>query len=88
MTGYVRIYGGPMNPTTGQAAATGAPAPGSQVTIVDAAGHRTTTTSDSTGRFTFRLQPGTYRLDCSGEAKALALRPGTTLEQDCPLDVP
>ena len=88
VAGYVRIYGGPMNPTTGQAAMTGAPTPGSQVTIVDSAGRKKTTTSDTSGRFTFRLTPGTYRLDCSGEVEPLALLPGTTVEQDCQIDVP
>ena len=76
-----------MNPTTGKAALNGEPQPHLDVAIVSATGRKTETTTDRSGRFTFLLAPGSYRLACNG-THTLVLRPGAAIDADCVLDVP
>jgi hypothetical protein len=65
LTGQVKMYGGPFNPTTGRQSLNGAPGPGWTVIVRSGSQEVARTTSDASGRFSFHLPPGTYTLVCS-----------------------
>jgi hypothetical protein len=81
------MYGGPVNPSTGQGFATGQRTPGWVVRIVRGRTVVATAYSDDVGRFTVRgLVPGYYSLACGGGIP-FTVAPGGTTEVDCPLPV-
>jgi hypothetical protein len=84
LDGQVKMYGGPA--TNGRQALNGEPGADWQVTV--SAGSRIVaeTTSDSAGRFTFRLAPGICTL-CSNP-QPVTVRAGTVTTADCIASVP
>lgn len=86
VTGVVHLDGGPTADATGQPVNTSQPAAGQDVVIVDEHQHRTTVTSDATGRFSLSLPPGTYTLMC-GPMPHFTVTAGQTVNVDCQLVV-
>lgn len=87
LSGTVRIFGGPLNPTTGKMAANGEPGQGQVVTVLLGTQVVARQSSDAQGHFTFHLPAGTYTLGCQG-GTPVAINPGTTRQIDCHVDVP
>ena len=73
VTGTLRVYGGPLNPTTHKQALNGDPMPHIVVTATAGDGHRTVAKTDAAGVFVFRLRPGRYVLsgDCGGRTSVI-----------------
>jgi len=86
VTGFVRLYGGAIDPATRKSTLNGAPGRGVQVSL-RAGSFVAWTTSDHTGRFAFHVAPGWYTLGCS-LAKAIHIVSGATTSVDCTLPVP
>jgi ABC-type transport system substrate-binding protein len=89
VTGSVRVYGGPLNPTTRKQALNGDPLPHALVTATGSAGGRHVARTDKRGGFILRLAAGRYTLssDCAGVA-VVVVRAGATLHQDIVCSVP
>jgi hypothetical protein len=87
LTGQVKMYGGPMDPTTGKQALNGSPGPSWTVHIRSGAQEVATATSDPAGRFTVHLPSGTYELDCLDPMPVL-ITAGRTTRHDCAVAVP
>jgi FlaG/FlaF family flagellin (archaellin) len=85
LTGQVKMYGGPAT-ATGQAL-NGEPGPGWHVIVRSGSQQVATTTSDSSGHFTFNLAPGTYTLVCSIPQK-VEVRSGQQTTVACIVSVP
>jgi len=60
VTGRLGIFGGPLNPATGQMAADNNPGRGMTITATASDGRVARVTTGSDGRFTLRLSPGRY----------------------------
>ena len=86
VAGVVHIYGGPTSPTTGEPFNTGQPAPGHEVVVEDAQGHRTTAISDASGHFQVALPAGDYTLMCGSDPK-FTIRPNAKTTVNCELIV-
>ena len=83
LTGIVRIYGGPINPTTKQGSGTGQPMPSYVVKLLRSGSVVATAMSDPSGRYTFlHVQPGAYSLACQGPQK-FTVQAGATSTVDC-----
>jgi len=79
----VRIYGGPMNPTTKQGFGTGQPMPSYVVKLLRSGSVVATAMSDPSGRYTFlHVPPGSYSLACEGPQK-FTIKVGETSSVDC-----
>ena len=87
LTGTVREYGGPMNPTTGKMAMNGEPEQHFQVKVLSATQVVATQVSDAQGHFTFQLPPGTYTLRCEGTTP-VTMTASTRVVTACDDDVP
>jgi hypothetical protein len=72
--GYVGLFGGPLNPTTGRMALNNSPAADLRVTVWSAGRQVAETVTGAKGRFLITLMPGRYtvRADC-GQAKPLVV---------------
>jgi hypothetical protein len=87
ITGFVRLYGGPASPTTGQGVLTGAPTPGQVVHASQDGKAVATATSGADGRFTLTVPQGSYTLDCS-DTNGVTVGAGTVAHVDCGRAVP
>ena len=87
LTGVVRLYVGPLNPTTGKAALTGSPGAGWSVVVRSGARTAAEATSDSAGSFRFDLAPGRYTLACGQQPRVVVVA-GRTVSVDCDVPVP
>lgn len=85
LTGRVKMYGGPF--VNGHQALNGEPGPGWMVTVRSGSQDVATATSDSAGRFTFHLAPGTYTLVCSVPQR-VTVRADTETTVACVASVP
>jgi len=87
LAGVVRGYGGPINPTTKQPAATGQPMPSFVVKLLQGGSVVATAMSDPSGYYAFlHVQPGTYSLACAGSEK-VTVRVGMTSSVDCDVNL-
>ncbi len=69
VTGTVRLYGGPMSPTTGKQAFTGQPQPGAKVSLWIDKEQVTLLHADGQGHFEVSVPAGTYSIvGCDGVA--------------------
>ena len=83
------MYGGPLNPTTGQMGASNVPGAGMTVSITGGGSPTVTATTGADGRFSVTLKPGQYAVAPScGTAQSVDVTAGqvTTLAIRC--DVP
>ena len=80
LSGQVKMYGGPAS-QDGKQALNGRPGPGWRVTVSSGSHVVATTTSDSSGRFTFHLTPGTYTL--CGNPRPVTVVTGVQTTADC-----
>ena len=87
LTGLVRLYGGPLNPTTGKMALNGSPGPDWPVKVLAGATSVAEAKSDAAGRFRFHLAPGRYTLGCA-QAPSILVVAGQTVDVDCVVPVP
>lgn len=87
LTGVVRMFGGPLDPSTGRQALNGRPASRWRVTVRSGTRVVAQVTSDPTGRFTVRLPQGSYQLDCLGPRSVVVIV-GQTTTGDCAVAVP
>lgn len=87
LTGVVKMYGGPMDATTGKQALNGSPGPHWTVHVRSGSEVVATATSDSSGRFTVQLPAGNYELDCLDPMPVPVLA-GRTTAHDCAVAVP
>jgi hypothetical protein len=86
VTGAVRLYGGPMNPATGKQALNGEPSANQLVSVQSGSRVVATVTSDSSGRFSIDLHPGTYTLGCIGP-NSVTITAGRSVSLDCMMAV-
>ena len=87
LTGVVRLYGGPLNPSTGKMALNGSPGPGWKVDVRSGGRLVAARRSDAAGRFRFELPPGRYSLACGGAPTAVVVA-GGSVSVDCDIPVP
>lgn len=87
LTGEVKMYGGPMDATTGKQALNGSPGPHWTVHVRSGSQEVATATSDSSGRFTVQLPAGSYELDCL-DPMPVPILAGRTTTHDCAVAVP
>ena len=87
LRGEVKMYGGPMDATTGKQALNGSLGPNWTVHIRSGFQEVATATSDWAVRFTAQLPAGTYELDCLDPMPVL-ITAGHTTTHDCAVAVP
>ena len=83
LSGMVLLFGGPATLTA--TPDSGRPLPGQTVSVQ--VNHRSVIAkqSDSAGRFTFVLAPGSYMLACPDGPKAFQVAAGLVVSLDCPV---
>jgi hypothetical protein len=82
VTGTVQLFGGPLNPQTGQQSLNGSPGPHWKVTAFSGTKVVTTARSNAAGRFRFVLPPGLYTLGC-GNHPTVIVTVGDTVTVNC-----
>ena len=88
LEGQVLMYGGPLNPDTGQQALSGSPAASYRVTVVNQqTGAEYMATSDTAGRFSIDLPAGSYLLKCEDNTQVRVVA-SAIVRADCHLPVP